>query len=172
MRKNFGQQTWMYPLPVLIIGTYDENGNPDAMNAAWGGIVNRGYVGLCLSLSHKTTKNILERKAFTISFADEEHVVSADYIGLVSANDEPNKFEKAGFTQMKGEHVDAPVINELPMTLECEYIKTTNDGLIIGRIVNVSVDDSILNDNKKIDLSKFHPITFDPVNNKYVSLGK
>ena len=89
MKKNFGAQTWMYPLPVLIIATYDRDGTPDAMNAAWGGIVDRGYIGLCLSASHKTTKNILARKAFTVSIADAEHVLAEDYVGLVAANSEP-----------------------------------------------------------------------------------
>lgn len=172
MRKNFGAQTWLYPMPVLIIATYDMNGIPDAMNAAWGGIVDRGHIGLCLSASHKTTKNILERKAFTVSVADAVHLLAEDYVGLVSANSEPNKFEKAGFTASKSRFVDAPVINEIPMALECEYVKMTEDGLIIGRIVNVSADESVLNTAGKIDPSKFKPITFDPVNNKYIALGE
>ena len=171
MKKNFGAQTWLYPMSVLIIATYDEHGNPDAMNAAWGGIVDRGYIGLCLSSSHKTTKNILERKAFTISVADSKHVVEEDYVGVVSANQEKDKFQKAGFTAEESEFVDAPVINELPMALECEYVKTTEDGLIIGKIVNVSADETILNEEGKIDPAKFHPITFDPVNNQYIELG-
>lgn len=172
MKKNFGTQTWLYPLPVLIIATYDEDGTPDAMNAAWGGIVDGGTIGLCLSASHKTTKNILARKAFTVSVADAAHVVAEDYVGLVSANDEPKKFEKAGFTATKSEFVDAPVINEIPMALECEYVKTTEDGLIIGRIVNVCAEESVLNAEGKIDPSKFRPITFDPVNNRYLALGE
>lgn len=109
MKKNFGAQTWLYPMPVLIIATYDKNGTPDAMNAAWGGIVDRGYIGLCLSASHKTTKNILERKAFTVSAADAVNLLAADYVGLVSANSEPDKFAKAGFTETKSSFVDAPV---------------------------------------------------------------
>lgn len=172
MKKNFGAQTWLYPMPVLIIATYDKNGTPDAMNAAWGGIVDRGYIGLCLSASHKTTKNILERKAFTVSVADAVNLLAADYVGLVSANSEPDKFAKAGFTETKSSFVDAPVINEIPMALECEYVKTTEDGLIIGKIVNVSADESVLGADGKIDPSKFRPITFDPVNNKYIALGE
>ncbi|MGM9642446.1 MAG: flavin reductase family protein [Eubacteriales bacterium] len=172
MRKNFGAQTWLYPMPVLIIATYDENCNPDAMNAAWCGIVDRGYIGLCLSASHKTTENILNRKAFTVSVGDAVHVVAEDYVGLVSANNEPAKFAKAGFTQTKSQFVDAPVINELPMALECEYVKTTADGLIIGKIINVSADESVLGENGKIDPSKFRPVSFDPVNNKYIAFGE
>lgn len=97
MRKNFGTKSWFYPLPVLVIGTYDENGNPDAMNAAWGGLYDADKVVLCLSADHKTTKNIQAKGAFTVSFADAAHAVSADYVGMVSANNEPKKMEKSGF---------------------------------------------------------------------------
>lgn len=158
MRKNFGAKTYMYPMPVLIIATYDEDGRPDAMNAAWGGIADYNQVALCLSESHKTTKNILARKAFTVSMADAAHVAECDYVGIVSANNVPDKFQRAGFHAVKSEFVDAPVIEELPMTLECRLNKVTEEGLIIGDIVNVSADESILTDGK-IDPSKFTPIT-------------
>lgn len=158
MRKNFGAKTYMYPMPVLIIATYDEEGRPDAMNAAWGGIADYNQVALCLSESHKTTKNILARKAFTVSMADAAHVAECDYVGIVSANNVPDKFQRAGFHAVKSEFVDAPVIEELPMTLECRLNKVTEEGLIIGDIVNVSADESILTDGK-IDPSKFTPIT-------------
>lgn len=171
MKKNFGAKTWLYPMPVLIIATYDENGTPDAMNAAWGGIADYGMIALCLSDTHKTTENILKRKAFTVSVADAEHVAAEDYVGIVSGNKAPDKFARAGFTQTKSVFVDAPVINELPMALECEYVKTTEEGLILGKIVNVCADESVLDENGKIDPSKFRPITFDPVNNKYIALG-
>ena len=95
MRKNFGQNTWFYPLPVLIVDSYDENGKADAMNAAWGGIYDRNHVILCLSAGHKTTQNIKAKAAFTVSFADAAHVVEADYVGLVSENDVPDKLERA-----------------------------------------------------------------------------
>ena len=97
MRKNFGSKPWFYPLPVLIIGTYNPDGTPDAMNAAWGGLYGADQVVLCLSQGHRTTKNILDRKAFTVSFADADHVVPADYVGMVSGNREPAKVEKSGF---------------------------------------------------------------------------
>lgn len=171
MRKNFGKQTWLYPMPVFIIATYDENGMADAMNAAWGGIFDTGYIGICLSSSHKTTKNILKRKAFTVNIADAEHILSEDYVGIVSANTEPNKFEKSGFTSVKSSFVDAPLINELSMALECEYVKTVDDCLVIGKIINVSADEKVLDDNGKIDPSKLRPITFDPVNHTYIVLG-
>lgn len=128
MRKNFGKKTWFYPLPVLIIGSYDEKGNADAMNAAWGGIYDSDKVVLCLSEGHKTTGNIKKRGAFTVSFADAAHVVEADYVGLVSANDVEDKMERAGFHTTKSEFVDAPLIDELPVTLECRLIKINEDG--------------------------------------------
>lgn len=171
MKKNFGAQTWLYPMPVLIIATYDEKGAPNAMNAAWGGIADTGLIGICLSDDHKTTQNILKRKAFTVSVADAVHVTEADYVGLVSGNREPDKLKKAGFTATKSAFVDAPVIDQLPMALECEYVKTTEFGQVIGKIVNVCADESVLGESGKIDPSKFRPITFDPVNDKYIALG-
>lgn len=172
MRKNFGTKPWFYPLPVLIIGTYDENGKADAMNAAWGGLYDSNMVELCLSAGHKTTKNIKAQKAFTVAFADASHVAACDYVGIVSANDTPDKMEKAGFTVTKSEFVNAPVINELPMTLECKFVKTTEEGNIIGEIVNINADESILDGEGMIDVSKLRPIAFEPVRNAYHVLGE
>ena len=172
MRKNFGSKPWFYPLPVLIIGTYDEAGKANAMNAAWGGIYNTNQVVLCLSEGHKTTKNIKSKGAFTISFADADHMVAADYVGLVSANETEDKMERAGFHTTKSEHVDAPIINELPMALECRLIKVNEDGNIVGEIVNVSADESILDGDGAIDPAKLQTISFDPVHNAYLKLGE
>ena len=172
MRKNFGQKTWFYPMPVLIIGSYDDDGNADAMNAAWGGIYDSNHVVLCLSESHKTTKNILAKKAFTVSFADAAHVVAADYVGLVSANDTADKMERSGFHTTKSEFVDAPMIDELPMTLECRLEKVNEDGNIIGEIINVSADESILDADGMIDSGKLQAIAFDPVQSAYLKLGE
>lgn len=172
MRKNFGKKTWFYPLPVLIIGSYDENGKADAMNAAWGGIYDGDKVVLCLSENHKTTQNIKKRGAFTVSFADTAHVVEADYVGLVSANEVEDKLERAGFHTTKSEFVDAPLIDELPMTLECKLIKVNEDGNIIGEIVNVNADDSVLGEDGMIDATKLQAISYDPIHNKYVKMGE
>ena len=172
MRTNFGIQTFMYPMPVLIIATYDENGNPNAMNAAWGGIHDTNQIGICIDPSHKTAKNLLLKKAFTVSMADAAHVTACDYVGIASGNKEPDKIKKAGFTVTKSEFVDAPVINELPMCLECEMISyDTSTGCMVANIINVNADDSILTDGK-IDPSKLKPITYDPVNHKYLTLGE
>lgn len=172
MRKNFGKKTWFYPLPVLIIGSYDENGKADAMNAAWGGIYDSDKVVLCLSENHKTTQNIKKRGAFTVSFADTAHVVEADYVGLVSANEVEDKLERAGFHTTKSEFVDAPLIDELPMMLECKLIKVNEDGNIIGEIVNVNADDSVLGEDGMIDATKLQAISYDPVHNTYVKMGE
>lgn len=172
MRKNFGTKPWFYPLPVLIIGTYDEEGNADAMNAAWGGLYDANMVELCLSAGHKTTKNIRAKGAFTISFADALHVAACDYVGIVSANDTPDKLKKAGFTTEKSAFVDAPIIRELPMALECKLVKITEDGNIIGEIVNVNAEESILGEDGLIDASKMRAIAFDPVHNGYLVLGE
>lgn len=171
MRKDFGTQPWLYPQPVLIIGTYDENGKANAMNAAWGGIV--GYDEIIVDLSsHKTTDNILLHKAFTVSVGDLEHVAACDYVGLVSARDEKDKMEKAGFSTTESKLVYAPVINELPMTLECELIRVIDGGKFLGRIKNVSADERILGEDGQIDLCKFVPITFDGVHRAYYRLGE
>ena len=173
MRKNFGAKPYTYPQPVLIIASYDENGTPDAMNAAWGGISDDTQISMCLSAGHKTVKNILKRKAFTVSMADAAHVAACDYVGIVSANDVPDKLEKAGFHTTRSEFVDAPLIDELPMTLECRLVSYDEESCrMVGEIVNASAEESVLDENGKIDPGKLQPITFDPVNNAYLKLGE
>lgn len=142
-RKNFGAKPYLFPQPVLIIGTYDENGKANAMNAAWGGIVGADEIMIDLS-HHKTTENLMKTKAFTVSAADAEHMVACDYVGIVSGSTEPNKMEKAGFTTTKSEFVNAPIINELPVTLECELVDVIDGSKYLGRIKNVSVDERVL----------------------------
>ena len=172
MRKNFGVKTWLYPMPVFIVAAYDNEGNPNAMNAAWGGIYTDNMIGICLSEEHKTTQNILATRAFTVSMATAEQVTACDYVGIVSGNKEPDKFHKAGFHATKSEFVNAPIIDELPMTLECELVSyDTETCFMVGKIVNVSTDEKILNESGKIDLSKLRPITYDPCNHDYIELG-
>ena len=173
MRKNFGAKSWLYPMPVLIIGTYDESGTPDAMNAAWGMISDTDKVTICLDASHKTVKNILIKKDFTVSMADAKNVIAADYVGIVSGNDVPDKVAKTGWHVTKSEFVDAPIFEELPMTLECKMISYDEETeLMTGEIVNICVDESILGEDGKIDLTKFQPITYDPVHHNYLTLGE
>ena len=163
MRKDFGVKPWLYPMPVLIVAAYDEAGVPNAMNAAWGGIHTDDMIGICLSEGHKTTKNILARRAFTVSVGTMNRMTECDYVGIVSGNKEPEKFAKAGFTARKSAFVDAPLIEELPMALECElvsYDAETNH--MVGRIVNVSIDESVLGDDGKVDADLLRPIIYDP----------
>lgn len=173
MRKNFGVKPMCYPMPVYIIGTYGADGTPNAMNAAWGGISEETEISICISADHKTTENILSRKAFTVSMATAKYIAACDYVGIVSGNKEPDKFAKAGFHATKSEFVDAPLIDELPMALECELISYDSESCrLVGRIVNVSADESVLGKNGKVDVSKLQPITFDPMNNHYLVLGE
>ena len=173
MRKNFGAKPYTYPQPVFIIGTYDENGVPDAMNAAWGGISDDTQISICLSPGHKTVKNILARKAFTVSMADAAHVVACDYVGVESANRVPDKFARAGFHATKSDFVDAPLIDELPMAVECTLISYDEKTCrLVGEIVNVSADESILDADGSICPQKLDPIVFDPVHKHYLRLGK
>ncbi len=134
MRKNFGPKPYLYPQPVLIIATYGDDGTPDAMNAAWGGISDSNRVAMYLSAGHKTVQNILSRKAFTVSMADEDHVVECDYVGIVSANQAPDKLARAGLHTTRSQFVDAPLIDELPMALECQFLSFDEETeLLLGR---------------------------------------
>ena len=173
MRKNFGAKPMCYPMPVFIIGTYGIDGTPDAMNAAWGGISEEQEISICVSEDHKTTENILARKAFTVSMATAKYMKECDYLGIVSGNKVPDKFHKAGFHATKSEFVDAPIIDELPMALECELISYDPETCrLVGKIVNVSADESVLGENGKVDVSKLQPITYDPMNHHYLALGE
>lgn len=173
MRKNFGAKPLSYPQPVLIIAAYDENGTPNAMNAAWGGISEMNEISMCLSAGHKTVKNILKRKAFTVSMADAAHVIACDYVGIVSGNQVEDKFAKAGFHATKSEFVDAPLIDELSVALECRLKEYNPETCILrGEIVNVSVDERALDEQGKVDPAKVDPICFDPFNNTYLKIGE
>ena len=171
MRKNFGAKPICYPQPVFILAAYDENGVPNAMNAAWGGISDDKEISFCISAGHRTTHDILTRKAFTVSLADAAHVAECDYVGVVSGNDVPDKLAKCGFHTARSEFVDAPLIDELAMALECRLVSyDPGTCRLVGEIVNVCADESVLTDGK-IDPAKLRPITFDPVNNAYLALG-
>ena len=173
MRKNFGAKPMCYPMPVYIIGTYGENDVPNAMNAAWGGISEEDEISICVSAGHKTTANLLARKAFTVSMATVAYTTACDYVGIVSGNKEPDKFAKAGFHATKSDFVDAPLIDELPMALECQLISYDPESCrLVGRIVNVSADEAVLGNDGKIDVTKLQPITYDPVHHRYLPLGE
>lgn len=169
MRKKLNITEGIFPMPVLMVATYNEDGSVNVMNAAWGTMQERGTVVLNLTETHKTVKNIKARGAFTVSIADAAHVVEADYFGVISGNKVVNKFEKSGLTASKAETVDAPVINEFPLCLECEYIEYQNNEYgcgVIGKVVNVTADESVM-PNGKLDMSLVNAIAFDPYTHGY-----
>ena len=173
MRKNFGAKPWTYPQPVFILAAYDENGTPNAMNAAWGGISEDKELSMCISEGHKTTANILARKAFTVSIATAEQMVACDYVGIESGNKVTDKVVKAGWRTTKSELVDAPLIDELPMAVECRQVNYDPEHCrLVCAIVNVRADESVLGDNCKTDPVKLQPITFVPIHNAYRVLGQ
>ena len=172
MRKDFGAKTWLYPMPVLILGTYDEKGNPNAMNAAWGGISEENEITICVSADHKTTENFTRTGAFTVSMATASFVKECDYVGIVSGNKVPDKLERCGLHTVKSEFVNAPIILELPMALECLVKSYDSDSCrLVGEIVNVGCDESVLTDGK-IDPDKLRPITYDSANHTYRVIGE
>ena len=172
MRKNFGKQPWLYPMPVLIISAYDEKGEPAAMAIGWGGIYDPRHLSLCVMNYHYTTRAILKSGAFTASVADMAHLEACDYVGTVSGNDVPDKMEKSGFHTAKSEFVNAPLIDELPMALECELESYDPEtGTLIGKIVNVSADEKFLDEKGCVDADRFEALTYDPCRNGYRVLG-
>lgn len=173
MRKNFGAKPWTYPQPVFILATYGEDGTPNAMVVAWGGISESNELSMCISAGHKTTENILARRAFTVSMATVEQMVACDYVGVESGNEVLNKVQRAGWHTTRSEFVDAPIIDELPMTLECRLVRYDSAQCrLVGEILNVSADQSVLDADGKIDPDKLQPITFDPIHNVYRRLGE
>ena len=174
-RRNFGDKAVITPLPAIMIATWDEKQNPNVMMAAWGGQCGPKHITFELS-AHKTTDNIRLKKAFTISFATKDDIVQSDYFGIVSGNDVPDKVAKAGFTVTPSPNVDAPIINEYKLTLECKVVTFDEDGnggaRVVGEIVNMSADESILDEEGNIDLSKLQPVIFDSAKSEYRVVGE
>ena len=173
VRKELNITEGIFPMPVLMVATYNEDGTVNVMNAAWGTMQERDTVALNLTESHKTVKNILKRGAFTVSMGDAEHAAACDYVGIESGNSVPDKVARAGFHVTKSEHVDAPMIDELPLTLECKLVSFDEETeLLLGEVVNVSVDERALDENGKLAVEKLHVITFDYANHGYYVLGE
>ena len=174
-RKNFSNKAVITPLPAIMIATWDEKKNPDVMMAAWGGQCGPKHITFELS-KHKTTDNIRLKKAFTISFATKNDIVQSDYFGIVSGNDVPDKVAKAGFTITPSPNVDAPIINEYKLTLECKVVTFDEDenggARVVGEIVNMSADESILDEEGNVDLAKLQPVIFDSAKNEYRMVGE
>ncbi len=174
MRRKLNITEGIFPMPVLMVASYNEDGSVNVMNAAWGTMQERGTVALNLTETHKTVKNIKVKGAFTVSIADVAHVVEADYFGVESGNKVANKFENSGLTASKAEKVDAPVINEFPLCLECEFIEYQNSEYgcgVIGKVVNITADESVMNGDK-IDMSLVNAIAFDPYTHGYYRVSE
>lgn len=173
--KNFKAKPWILPQPVLIIGTYDKEGKPNAMNAAWGGQWDADEIMISMG-AHATTVNLNERGEFTLAFATEETMLAADYVGIVSAKNEPDKIAKTGWNVVRAENVCAPVFTDFPMTMECRIKQKLDESetgcYIIAEIVNIIVDEKYLAEDGKPDVEKMNLITFDPVHNGYIKLGE
>lgn len=172
MKKNFGNKNWMFPMPVLMIGTYNEDGTSNVMNAAWGGITLENEITICIDNTHKTWDNIAKREAFTVAFGTAGTVVACDYLGIVTGNKTPDKVARSGFTVTKSEFVDAPVINELPLALECRLVSMNEKNCnVVGKIENCAVEESALTDGKP-DADKMKPICFDTCAHTYRLMGE
>lgn len=172
MRKNFGAKPILYPQPVFIITTYNDDDTANAMNAAWGGISEEQEISMCISKEHCTTKNALKRGAFTVSMATADYIAECDYVGIASGNDVPDKLERCGLHALKSEFVDAPLIEELPMAVECRLVSYDPESCrMVGEVVNVCADESVLTDGK-IDPAKLRPLVFDGVHHTYHVLGE
>ena len=174
MRTKLKLTEGIFPMPVLMIATYNEDGSVNVMNAAWGTMQERGTVALNLSEGHKTVQNIKARGAFTVSIADAAHVVEADYFGVESGNHASDKFARSGLTASRAETVDAPVINEVPLCLECEFIEYQDGEYgcgVIGRVVNVTVDEGVMVDGK-VDIARVNAIAFDPYTHGYYRVAE
>ena len=175
MREKLKITEGIFPMPVLMIATYNEDGSVNVMNAAWGTMQERDTVALNLTESHKTVKNIKARGAFTVSIADAAHMVEADYFGIATGNKTPDKFERTGYHAVRSSHVNAPVIDEFPVAMECELaevVDTETMYCIVGKIVNVAAEESVLSENGKVDPMKLNALIFDQFQNGYLVTGE
>ena len=175
MKKDLGIQQAVFPMPVLIIAAYDAEGKVNAMNVAWGQIAGSDKVYLCIGKAKKTLANIRETGAFTVSLADKDHMKEADFLGIASGNQMSDKFERSGLTAVKSDKVNAPIIEEFPVVMECEFLEELDDGNIhgaVGRIVNVKADESVLDADGKVDVTKLNAIMFDPFRHGYYEVGE
>lgn len=175
MLKDLGVKPFVFPMPVLLIATYGKDGKVDVMNMAWGGICAENMVALNISEDHKTTENIRERGAFTLSVADIPHIAEADFFGIATGNKMNDKFERSGLKAIKSVHVDAPVVVDFPLTLECKVVEAgeTKSGYrVLGEIVNVLADEKVLDGKGKVDPKKLDAFVFDQMQSGYYAIGE
>ncbi len=173
--KSFGSKPWMIPQPVLIIGTYDKDGKPNAMNAAWGGTWDMHEIIISLA-SHATTDNLEATGEFTVAFATRDTLVAADFVGIVSARNDAEKMAKTGWTIEKAPNVNAPVFREFPMTMECKVLRKIDESetgyYLVAEVVNILCDEQFLGEDGNPDVERMQVITYDPVHHGYIQLGQ
>lgn len=175
MTKDFGVKPYLFPMPTYMIATYNEDDSVDVMMMAWGGICAENMVALNLEAEHKTVANIESRKAFTLSVPGTDKLKESDFLGIATANKMADKFERCGLHAVKSERVDAPIVTEYPLTLECEVVEMQNQpyGLrVLGKIVNVIADEKVLDESGKIDAGKLNAFAFDQMRNGYYAIGE
>ena len=175
MKKDLGVKPYLFPMPVLMISTYNEDGSVDVMNMAWGGICAQNMVSLNIDEDHKTSINIKARGAFTLSIADIPHIEAADFFGIASGNKMADKFERSGLTAVKSQKVDAPIVSEFPLTLECRVVEAKNEVYgfhVIGEIVGVLAEESVLDEKGKVDPSRLGAFVFDQFQSGYYAIGE
>ena len=174
MKKSLGVHPYLFPMPVLMIATYDEKDTVNVMNMAWGGICEENQVALNLSPGHKTVKNLKLKGAFTISIADAANVAQADFFGIASGNKMADKFARSGLHAVKSGLVDAPVVTEFPITLECKMLKMVTEDeccRVVGEILNVLAEENVLDENGRVDPLKVNALVFDPFLHGYYTIG-
>lgn len=175
MKKSLGVVPAVYPMPVLIVAAYDESGKVNAMNAAWGMICGEDKIALFIDEGHKTTQNLLKTKAFTVSIADKEHMDVADFLGIATGNKMADKFERTGYKAVKSGFVNAPVIEEFPVVMECELaetVETESFYCIVGKIINTAAEEKVLSGGEKVDPAKLDALIFDTFRNGYYVSGE
>lgn len=174
MKKDLGVKPYTFPMPVLMISTYNEDGTVDVMNMAWGGVCAANMVALNIDEDHKTAKNIKARGAFTLSVADVPHIEAADFFGIASGNKMTDKFARSGLHAVRSEKVDAPVVEEFPLTLECRVAECQNTAYgfrVLGEIVGTLVEESALDEKGRVDPVKLNAFVFDQFQSGYYALG-
>ena len=173
--KSFGQKPWVLPQLVLIIGTYNQDGTPNAMNAAWGGQWDAKEIMISMG-KHATTENLARCDEFTVAFATKDTMLASDFVGIVSAKNDPEKMQKTDWTAIKAENVNAPVFTDFPMTMECRILRKIDESeegyYIVAEIVNILVDEDYIGEDGKPDVEKMQLITYEPIRHGYVELGK
>ena len=175
MLKDLGVKPYLFPMPVLMIATYCDDGSVDVMNMAWGGICDENMVALNISESHKTSQNIKKRMAFTLSIADIDHIEAADFFGIATGNKMNDKFERSGLHAEKSSRVDAPVITDFPITLECKVkeLQHSDSGFrVVGEIINVLADEKVLDEKGRVDPTKLNAFVFDQFQSGYYAIGE